>query len=754
MNNLVLKWALQTLQMPSELAVSDPVSQALELVGIDAGQIQLNSDPLESIFSRIGEASAVTDKKFPVADLDVGSIVYPQEDVVAQTLAFSNPPRGWEIYYEHTNLALALIEKHGTFLSISAQCPYISFYDVVKTAAAMHDCLECGEPENPFLLISGDFSGIQETIYTIHSSGALKTLRARSFMLELLTEHIIYEIQQATSSERYSLIYSGGGSFSLIVPNTERNRMATNDFGQVINTWLLEQFGIQLFLALHCEPLSADNLKENEYKDTWDLIGNKLGKQKQRKFWQSDSFKVLFHPKMPVHVENWEACQITGRDDLPKAEMVNLPGVGRVSKLAYRLWRLGDLLTEISGVVRLNESKDDYRRGTLLFPTHQRSPNGFQYTVYKVIDQRSQESDYEARWVVNSWDLNKYDENTYPLLFGKYVRSVSELPNEAQEQEREKYRNDNEGREMLNLSGATASFSGLAKAAQGSELIGCLRMDVDDSGNFFPQSDLNLGLGIARSSNLSRSLNLFFKGYLNQICNMHLGADISSADYPLDITDKKQKKSGRDVSIVYAGGDDLFIVGAWDDVAELAFDINVCFKAFTCQNPAVHLSGGVTLHKPKFPLYQMANMAKRAEVVAKSNKGTIIGASKNSLALFYSTELKTRNILLDKRIKKEKGEYPAWNLTSDRIAIASNWEEYEEVIDLTKKLQASYSNLPHGFYRKLFETLKIWQEDGKLYIPMLRRILRQNNQLHLEKSLLQHIKQLHIPLHWIEYLNR
>ena len=72
--------------------------------------------------------------------------------------------------------------------------------------------------------------------------------------------------------------------------------------------------------------------------------------------------------------------------------------------------------------------------------------------------------------------------------------------------------NANEGREMPNLSGVTASFSGLAKTARGSELIGCLRMDVDNSGDFFSQGESKLGLGIAESSNLSRSLNLFFKG--------------------------------------------------------------------------------------------------------------------------------------------------------------------------------------------------------------------------------------------------
>ncbi len=52
------------------------------------------------------------------------------------------------------------------------------------------------DDDRTLLLVSGDFSGIQDTVYTISSKGALKSLRARSFMLELLTEHIVYEILQ------------------------------------------------------------------------------------------------------------------------------------------------------------------------------------------------------------------------------------------------------------------------------------------------------------------------------------------------------------------------------------------------------------------------------------------------------------------------------------------------------------------------------------------------------------------------------
>lgn len=763
MNNAVIKWALQLLQQSPSTFVDNvdiSVSNALKLVDIKADDIQVNSQPLESIFSAIAlDGQHLSNKKIVWQELDAQQIVYPKEHAAVVPFEIPEPPGGWDRFYANDSLALALIEKYGTFLSISPQVPHISFYDVVKSAAAIHDCLEC-ETDTPFLLVSGDFSGIQDAIYAIDSSGALKTLRARSFMLELLTEHIIYEIQQATCCGRYSLIFSGGGGFSLLIPNTENNQNAINDFAKVINAWTLEQFRLQLFLALHCEPVSADAIEGSQFKNTWELMANKLGKQKQRKFWNSDNFEDMFKPKMPLQLENQSACQITHRDDLPEAEMIFSSEIeGRVSRLAYRLWKLGDRLTEIKSVVRLKETKDDIHNGTLLFPTHQSETNSFQYAEYKVVKQIPQRSEYDVCWVVNSWDLNNYDERTYPLLYGDYVRSVADLPCEAQELEKEEYKIDRNG-EMDEPAGVTASFSGLAKAAQGSELIGCLRMDMDDSGDLF--SDKLASSGIAALSNFSQNMNLFFKGYLNQICGMKLGVDFPNEDHPLDITGKKEDKKtqGRDVSIVYAGGDDMFIVGAWDDIAELAFDINACFQAFTCQNPDVNLSAGVTLHKPKFPLYQMARIAAEAEHNAKANKWDI-DKEKNSLSLFYSSELKTRNILLNKRIEDEFYRH-GWQQKSDRIAIASEWSEFADVIKLTQQLYEIYEELPQGFYRRLFETLQIWQEDGKLYMPMLTQIIRKIDELNLKKPiskdlkmlLFKHIQQLHIPLYWVEYLNR
>ena len=774
--NPILKWALQILLQPRETSADESVCKALALVGIDASnQVQVNHQPLHSIFSVIGENVSVIEKRcISWQVLNPQGIVYPTEDADNVPLNIPELEENWEQLPANENLALALIEKYGTFLSISPEVPHVSFYDVVKSAAAIHDCLVCNsaDKDKPFLLVSGDFSGIQEAIYTIASGGALKTLRARSFMLELLTEHIIYEIGQATGCGRYSLIFSGGGGFSLLVPNTDGNRTAIRDFIKIINNWMLEQFGLQLFLAVHCEPGGEENLTGAPFKSIWESMADQMAKQKQRKFWDTSHFERLFSPEMPKQLTNQDACWITHRDDLPDSEMTGWADESsgedesrRVSKLAYRLWELGDRLTEFKYIFRLSSSVDDFKRGTLLFPTH----DGCR-AEYQTVGHLSQISDYEVRWIVNSWDLESYKDNkTFPFLFGSYVKSVDDLPKEVQEHEKEEYLRDH-GRQMHRPKGVTASFSGLAKVAQGSDLIGCLRMDVDNFGDLF--SGELVKSGIAALSNLSRSMNLFFKGYLNEICGMNLGALVKE-DYPLDITGEKASKTDyRYVSIVYAGGDDLFIVGAWDDVSEVAFDINTCFREFSCCNPNIHLSGGVTLHKPKFPLYQMACLAKDAEEVAKANEWGERGRAreKESLSLFHTHTLARHNTFLNDRITREnRRRTRAGQQPDDRIAVASGWAEYDDVIQLTKQLYkfSQHPDVPHGLYRKLFETLRIWQEEGPLYMPMLsytkyqfgKRRERSSETAELKKLLttlfnFDQMRKLHVPLHWVEYLNR
>lgn len=70
------------------------------------------------------------------------------------------------------------------------------------------------------------------------------------------------------------------------------------------------------------------------------------------------------------------------------------------------------------------------------------------------------------------------------------------------------------------------------------------------------------------------------------------------------------------LNIVYAGGDDLFIVGRWDKVIDFAERIHKETIA-RFQQDGISISGGIAIVKPKFPISKAAEIAGEAEEFAK-----------------------------------------------------------------------------------------------------------------------------------------
>lgn len=114
--------------------------------------------------------------------------------------------------------------------------------------------------EPAFLLYTTDFSRIQRFIYTVHTEGALRSLRSRSFFLELLMEHYMDELLDGCGLTRTNIIYSGGGHCYLLLPNTAAVQQTLADWNRAFNGWLNEQFGVQLFLANGWTSCSANDL--------------------------------------------------------------------------------------------------------------------------------------------------------------------------------------------------------------------------------------------------------------------------------------------------------------------------------------------------------------------------------------------------------------------------------------------------------------------------------------------------------------
>jgi CRISPR-associated protein Csm1 len=155
---------------------------------------------------------------------------------------------------------------------------------------------------------------------------------------------------------------------------------------------------------------------------------------------------------------------------------------------------------------------------------------------------------------------------------------------------------------VSNIVGAVKTFGVLVAQSTGVRRLGILRMDVDDLGDIFASALPRASL--ARIGALSASLTRFFEGWIGELCRQ-LNA---------------QGPGGGRLYAIYSGGDDLFIAGSWDALPSLARTIREDLRAYA-RNEHIHMSGGLSLHPAKFPLYQAAEAAHEELERAKRRPG-------------------------------------------------------------------------------------------------------------------------------------
>jgi hypothetical protein len=165
-------------------------------------------------------------------------------------------------------------------------------------------------------------------------------------------------------------------------------------------------------------------------------------------------------------------------------------------------------------------------------------------------------------------------------------------------------------------------FLDLAKRSCGEHWLGVLRMDVDNLGSIFREGISEEERSFSRISVLSRMMNKYFRQILPRVLR---GLDDGYEHFTVIV----DPLFPRALEVVYAGGDDLFIVGAWDQLLEAAFDIRRTFGLYVCDNPVLHISGGMVIGRHDHPLHDLARLAEAAEKRAKR-----IDAGKDRIDLF------------------------------------------------------------------------------------------------------------------------
>ncbi|GAB1543759.1 hypothetical protein NUACC21_64350 [Scytonema sp. NUACC21] len=567
--------------------------------------------------------------------------------------------------WKNLSLLTLILEKFGSFISFYKSD--VSFVDMAKSTAAIAAAITNNQGNKKLSLVAGDLSGIQNFIYTISSNGALKSLRARSFYLELVTEEVVQQLLEALKLPRTSVIYTGGGKFYLLA--AEGVNQTVEQVCQQFNEWLLGEFQGKVFLSADCLTFPIEEIATVKFAKHWSDVTQKLSQLKFRKF--AKQINNVIKPR-----ESHEPCRVCHRDDVEILKPLNNKDPDSVDacETCCRMFDLGRQLLRVEAIVRSQRENTERKPHTLSFKlpaTAQRPAVNVDYHLFSTWKPIVLDSDTVL--LVNDWTVEHYQFRHFrkpvPLLLGNYARESEDEP------------------------GSIMRAEEIARKAKGIARVGYLRMDVDRLGRIFAQGLKEKTL--PRISGLSRKMSYFFKVYLNSLAENRL-ENLPKQNEKIKTLTLEPRQN---LLFIYAGGDDLFISGAWNEVVEFAFDVYQCFRAYTGYNPDITLSGGISIADPKFPLYQAAEESGDAEGAAKGN-------GKDSLGLFNQVfkwdewlgaeNIKVSNIaVLDEETKR----YLDSNIELDLFGI----------LPLVKKLNEQHIevNYARSFIRNLLDTAQV-----------------------------------------------
>lgn len=607
-----------------------------EVEGDQASDRQFDRElPLSSIFNLLNENNGNSVFK-PVKLAKKAGVNYPDDGATSRIAAdrysqllkdISDGLASIRFEPAYLNAILEIFEAHLSFIpssTMTGRLSDISLYDHSKTTAAVASCIYmyltcnrvsdfrqrlftderqfCGE--KAFRMLSCDISGIQKFIYNIPDKGAMKSLRARSFYLEILIEHVMDLLLKKAGLGRANLIYTGGGHAYVLLPNTKETAEAAESTFKTVNRWLSDQFGTSLYLAAAFRECSANDLmnkpaKEAPYQEIFIDLSHRLSQAKLKRYGPEDIRRLNSDG---IHGSRERECGVCGATD--------------------RITDSEDICGMCKGFVDI--SNELVRDENILLITNTRLDK-FSSLPLPYEDNREcymhALPESKARECIEAHEdelVGVYGRNRISVGF-KYLTKIWMGDYFARSSSREY------GAETI------ATFKEIAGRSGGIKRLAVLRADVDNLGKAFTSGFLRTGekdpekrtryLTLSRTASLSRMLSLFFKLSINSL---------------LDETDKKDSfrlqeppgKPARSVTIVYSGGDDVFIVGAWNEVIEAAVDIRRAFSRFS--GKTLHMSTGIGIYSETYPLHLMAEETAELESQAKQNEG------KDSIALFGS----------------------------------------------------------------------------------------------------------------------
>ncbi len=521
-----------------------------------------------------------------------------------------------------------------------------ALYNYLKTSDLKEiDVSKMGDDQR-FLLIRGEFFGIQKFIFgevKDASKTPSKYLRGKSFYVSLLTEAAAYHILEKLSLPSFNIMINAAGMFVILAQNTKNSIEQVKNIKKDINKWLYSNYFGSVSFGLAHQVASSSDFLGNNFEKIWINLLQKTDLEKASKL-DLQNQDALFNDYYK-RFENKEVCSICGIREVSEYSKCNF---------CNEIHEIGEKLVEAT--------KPD--EGKLIAFIGKDSGKIFDCIDYEFI-QKSQ--------------LEKYKEDVFNILDIALDNKFNGF--------KKSYINTYVPKDFLKGDLKTLSFEDLAKENEGIDAISVFKADVDNLGALFAlgleSKDLNkYRLTFSRLSTMSRMLDLFFSSYLPYF--------ISQKDYY------------KNTYTVFAGGDDLFLIGPYKNTIDLAFDIEKQFRYFSGENSDVTLSGGIGVFKPNTPI---GFMAEATESKIKQSKRQSDPLCKNKFSIFSAT---------------------------------ANWQIFlSEMAEFSEMAQMNKNNFTTGFLYKILNLIKLREQktsiNSVLWIPKLKYILgkeyKNNNEL-------------------------
>ncbi len=475
----------------------------------------------------------------------------------------------YHVMYKYTWCIPASIYDRENYHS---HYPDISLFDHSRVVAALATSLYTNENINilkhfkdqerteyanklRIVIFEGDISGIQRFIYDISNvKGVAKRLRGRSIFLSFLPELIGRSILKKLGYPWTNLLYAGGGKFQAVIGYENGIINKLNGISTHIDKSLAESFGGKLGFVIYSKEICISQLED--YPTVVKNLLNIGNETKKKKFLSvlinSDD---ILNKEIDGSVKLCPSC----RWEFVKEEMENC-------SLCESFKELGDYAVKSKYLIFSPKLlKDIDTKGVYI------NNIGGIYLAKDIKDYRE---------FGDLFILNRPEE----LEKGRLITGFRFMANVVPETE-----------------DSIKSFEEIAEEIkEGDKKLAFVLADVDNLGFIFMKG-LGTKYTISRVATLSRSLDLFFSGYLNMLF--------------------QTKEFKGKIYTLYAGGDDLFIIAPWDTAFRVMINIRECFGDYVCHNPAFGLSCGIFLTGSNYPVRLAYEGVKNAEDKAKTNIG-------------------------------------------------------------------------------------------------------------------------------------